>query len=166
MAVTGPLFTGSFELAVDDKGRILVPSDVRREIDEERDGANLMMTYGQNGQRWIYTEAYYREHVAQRIDEPVIDDDLLEYLTDLHSSSRKLAPDKQNRIVLPDDEDYDRESLGREVTLVGNNNHLELWRRDEWREYKASLRRRGPDIAARARQILLNRAAAARAAQG
>ena len=125
-----------------------------------------MMTLGQNGQRWIYTETYYREKVALRSDDPVIDTDLLDYMTIVHSSARRISPDKQNRIVLPDDEDYDRDGLGKEVTLVGNNTHLELWRRDEWKAYKAGLRQRGPDIADKARQILRNRAAVLAATQG
>ena len=152
--VPGPLlFTGAYELTVDDKGRILIPSDVRKELNEERDGKGLMLMLGQNGRPWFYAETYFRETIAPRSDDAVLDEDLHNYMLYVLSSARLVLPDKQNRIVLPDDDDYDRSGLGKEVVLAGVGNHLELWRRDDWKAHKAELRKRGGELAARFRQF-------------
>lgn len=148
----GPFFTGEFELTVDEKGRILVPADVRKELDAERDGEGLIILVGQNNKHWIYPEVYYRQQVAPIIDDPVLDPDELDYLMLVFSTARRVVPDKQGRMVLPDGPDFDRESLGREVTLIGMRNHLQLWTRDEWKQHKQSLRSRQEELARRFRE--------------
>ena len=57
---TGPFFTGEFDLTVDEKGRLLIPSSVRNQLDEERDGLSLIILIGQNGKHWFYTQSYYK----------------------------------------------------------------------------------------------------------
>ena len=147
----GPFFTGEYELSVDEKGRLLVPADVRKELDAERDGAALIILVGQNEKHWIYPENYYRQEVAPIINDPVLDPDELNYLMLVFSTARRVVPDKQGRMVLPDDTDFDREGLGREVTLIGMRNHLQLWRREEWQEHKRTLRSRQAELAERFR---------------
>ncbi len=147
-----PFFTGEYELTVDDKGRLLIPADIRKELDAERDGNALMIVVGQNGKHWLYPEAYYRQEVAPIINDAVLDPDDLNYLMLVFSTARRAVPDKQGRMVLPDDEDFDREDLGREVMLVGMRNHLQLWKREEWREHKRQLRSRQAELAERFRQ--------------
>lgn len=162
----GPFFTGEYELTVDEKGRLLVPADVRKELDRgsdadrkpdhdsDRDGnAGLIIVIGQNGKHWIYPEAYYRREVAPILDDPVLDPDELNYLMLVFSTARRVVPDKQGRMVLPDGEDFDRNGLGREVMLIGMRNHLQLWKRDEWREHKQQLRSRQGELADRFRQL-------------
>ena len=150
------VFTGSYELTVDEKGRILIPADVRKELDEERDGKGLMIAPGQNGKPWFYTMNYFRDVIAPRTNDAVLDTDFLDYMTYVTSSAKPILPDKQNRIVLPDDDDYPRDALGRDVVLVGVSNHLQLWRRDEWKQHKAALRQRGPELANRFRNMQAN----------
>ena len=148
---TGPFFTGEFELTVDDKGRLLIPSNVRNELDDERDGKSLMIVIGQNGKHWFYPENYYKEQVAPVTNEAVADPDLLNYMMLVFSSARPVTPDKQGRIVLPDDDSFDREGLGTKVFLIGMRNHLQLWPREEWIEHKKALKARANELAERYR---------------
>lgn len=150
---TGPFFTGEFDLTVDEKGRLLIPSSVRNELDEERDGQTLIIVIGQNGKHWFYPENYYKQEVAPVTNDPVPDTDMLNYMMLVFSSARPVTPDKQGRIVLPDDDSFDRDSLGRNVTLIGLRNHLQLWPREEWVEYKKALRSRSGELAERYRQF-------------
>ena len=149
----GPFFTGEYPLTVDDKGRLLVPAEVRKELEAKGDGTTLMMVVGQNGKYWLYPENYYRQRVAPTNDAAVFAPDELNYMMLTFSGARRMTPDKQGRMVLPDDEDFDRESLGREVMLIGLNSHLQLWNREEWRQYKAQLRPRQAELAERFRQV-------------
>ena len=161
---TGPFFTGEFDLTVDEKGRLLIPSSVRNQLDEERDGLSLIIVIGQNGKHWFYPETYYKQEVAPVTNDPVPDTDMLNYMMLVFSSARPVTPDKQGRIVLPDDDSFDRESLGRNVTLIGLRNHLQLWPRDEWIEHKKTLKARSGELAERYRQFQQRNKAAAEAA--
>lgn len=147
-----PFFTGEYELTIDEKGRLLVPAEVRKELDASGEANALIIVVGQNEKHWFYPEAYYRRHVAPIINDPVLDPDELAYMTLVFSTARRAVPDKQGRMVLPDDADFDREALGREVTLVGMRNHLQLWKREEWRQHKQSLRARQGELAQRFRE--------------
>lgn len=149
----GPFFTGEYPLTVDDKGRLLIPSDVRREIDEERDGKGLMIVIGQNDKPWIYPENFYKTRVAPESSEAVVDPDLLNYTLLLYSRARRVVPDKQGRIVLPDEGTFDRNSMGRELMLVGNRNHLQLWPREEWLTYRSQLVQQSQELSRRFRDL-------------
>ena len=146
-----PFLTGDYDLTIDEKGRLLVPAEVRKELDASADGSALIIVIGQNGKHWLYPEGYYRSRVAPIINDAVLNSDDLDYLTLVFSTARRVVPDKQGRAVLPDDADFDRESLGRDVTLVGMRNHLQLWKRDEWRAHKEALRARQMELAQRFR---------------
>lgn len=146
----GPFFIGQFPLTVDDKGRMLIPSDVRKELDDDRDGKNFILITGPNGQLWLYPEKFYKERVAPEFGGPVPDADEMDYSLMLYGTSAKLTPDKAGRVLLPDIA-VDREWLGKNVVLVGVREHLELWRLDDWQEFLRQNRTRARELAARVR---------------
>jgi len=45
-----------------------------------------------------------------------------------------------------------RSGIGKDVTLVGVNDHLELWNRSDWEAEREALSRRRAEIALKARQ--------------
>ena len=141
-------FIGQYPLTLDDKGRMLIPADVRKELDQSRDGKAFFLITGSNGQLWLYPETFYKKHVAPRMVSPVPDPDELDYSLMLFSGAARLVPDKAGRVLLPDNA-VDREALGRDVILVGVREHLQLWRKDEWDEYQKRNRPRTKELAAR-----------------
>ena len=150
---TGPgyLLIGEHELTVDDKNRLLVPADFRRAIDPERDGEAYILVIGVNRKPWLYPEKYYQQLVSRMAQEVAPDDDALAFEHMLFARASRIAPDKQGRILLPD-KALRRTGTGREVTLLGVRDHLELWNRDEWDERDAELTARMSEIALRAKR--------------
>jgi MraZ protein len=142
-AADAPFFIGQFPLTVDDKGRFLIPSDIRKELDEGRDGKGLILITGPNGKYWLYPERFYKEQIAPKLREAVPDPTSIEYTLLLFSEAARLVPDKAGRVLLPETA-VDRDQLGRDVILIGQREHLQLWRRDEWTEY---LRQKKPQLA-------------------
>src|SRR5213082_1398460 len=62
-----PLFlVGEYDALLDEKNRILVPADFRKEITEAREEKSLICRVGRNRVAWLYPENYYRELIAQR----------------------------------------------------------------------------------------------------
>ena len=140
-------FVGEFDLLIDDKNRLLFPSEIRKEINPERDGDSLVIYTGPNGHYWIYPELYYRKVVAQHRPKPLPTPTEIRYGLRLHSRMGRMSPDKQGRALLPD-KVVNRQKLGREVTLVGNYDHLQLWRREDWHTFINAEEDRAPELAA------------------
>ena len=146
-----PLLYGEFELAIDDKNRLLIPAEVRRRIDPDRDGIAFFMKVGTNGVPWMYPERYYEELAMRDVPELVAEEDVWAMDRLNFSLASRLEWDKQGRIVIPD-RTLKQTSIGKEVTLTGNRDHLELWNRKSWDQYKEVLATRRSELEFKARQ--------------
>ena len=50
---------GEYELNIDDKSRFLIPSEIRKKMDPERDGEAFFLVIGPDRRPWMYTERFY-----------------------------------------------------------------------------------------------------------
>ena len=50
---------GEYEISIDDKNRFLIPAEIRKRMDPERDGTAFYLVIGQDRRPWIYTERFY-----------------------------------------------------------------------------------------------------------
>ena len=143
--MSNTVFSGEFDVTVDDKNRLLIPSDVRRQLDPEKDGESFYAIVGENGRPWLYTEKAFKR-LAEDLDlgnlSPVR---RAEVTYALFGMSFQIAWDKQGRVLLPE-KLIRRAKLVREVTMVGAWTHLELWSRSEWEALTESMQPRLADI--------------------
>jgi len=145
-----PVLIGEFELTLDEKNRLLTPAEVRRSIPSEH-GESFYLIMGINRVPWLYCERYYEELVMQVPTEMIPGEDMLAFDQMVFGMASKLAWDKQGRIVIPD-RMVKRAGLGKDVTLVGVKDHLELWPRAAWEARREELEKRALEVFARARQ--------------
>ncbi len=147
-----PFFIGQYKVTVDDKGRFLIPADVRNELDDSRadkgGSKNLILITGANGHLWLYPETFYKRYVAPKNRSPVPNADVMAYTLMLHSGSARLIPDKAGRVLLSDNA-VDRQRLGRNCMMIGAGEHLELWAEEEWNEFVRQNRPRTAELAMR-----------------
>ena len=142
---------GEHELTIDEKNRLLVPAEIRKAIDASRDGKAFFLVVGLNRKIWLYPEKYYQGLVSQRQQDLTPDEDLLLFDQMNFSMVSQVEPDKQGRIGLSE-KLLRRTSTGKDVTLIGVRNHLELWNRAEWEaRFEANLEKLG-EIALKAKQ--------------
>ena len=152
--VRHPVLFGEYELTVDDKNRLLVPAEIRRSIPPDY-GETLFLVMGTNRVPWFYPERFYEDLVTQAPADMMPDEDLLAY-NQLHfAMASKLPWDKQGRVTMPD-RLLKRASIGKDVTLVGVRDHLELWNRADWEVRRGELENRSPEITARAKLVRQN----------
>lgn len=146
-----PVLYGEYELTVDDKNRMLVPSEVRRSINPEVHGEAFFVVVGVNRVAWLYPERYY-EHLVTNVPADITPgEDLLAFDQMNFAMASRLEPDKQGRILVPD-KTLRRSGLGKEVTLIGVRDHLELWNRADWEARREQLLAKSAEIALRAKQ--------------
>jgi MraZ protein len=149
--VRHPVLFGEYELTVDDKNRLLIPSEVRRSIDQAEFGEAFFLVVGINKLPWIYPERYYERLATQVPVDITPAQDLLDFDQLYFARASRLDPDKQGRVVLPD-KILKRVGIQKEVTLIGARDHLELWNRADWEARREELERRGQEIAMAAKR--------------
>jgi len=127
-----PLFlSGEYDALLDEKNRILVPADFRKEITEAREEKSLVLRIGRNRVAWLYPENYYRELIAQRRQSLMPGEDEEKFNEAYYGMIYRLSWDAQGRIVVPE-KIIKRTNMGRSLTLVGAGDHLAIWNRDDW----------------------------------
>ena len=142
---------GNYELTVDDKNRILVPSEVRKKLDPERDGEAFFLVTGRDGRLWLYPERHYEQLVSRDPSELTPSEDTLAFDRLMLGLASRVEWDKQGRVLLPD-KALKRAGIGKEVTLVGARDHLELWNRSDWEVEREQLETRRRDLVEKIRR--------------
>jgi MraZ protein len=122
---------GEHELTIDEKNRLLIPAEIRKSLDPERDGKSFFLVIGKNRKPWLYAEKYYQHLVSQRQQELTPNEDVLAFDQYHFAMVSQVEWDTQGRIQLRD-KTLKRTGTMREVTLIGARDHLELWNRSEW----------------------------------
>jgi len=124
------LLIGEFEATIDAKRRLAVSSAIRDQIDPHEDGENFILVLGPDRHLWLYPDRYYRRLLATMKRSPL--PSRRQRKTDLFfAMARVLKPDAQGRVVLPE-KSIQRAVVTDQVTLVGMNDHIEIWPRGEW----------------------------------
>ena len=140
---------GAFELTIDEKNRLSVPSQARKQLnaDREDEAIFLFVIVGPNRKTWFYPEKYYEELVNKQEAEIAPDEDALMFDQMNFALADKVEVDKQGRILI-DAKFLRRTGTNKEVTLIGVRDHLELWNRQDWDNYVEELEQRRSEIAA------------------
>ena len=117
--------TGEYQHALDNKGRIFIPARLREEL-----GQAVFVTLSMDRCLSVYSKENW-DLLTEKVN-------ALPYVR-----QRKMRPlfayavrcdlDAQGRILLPQNL-RDWAGLVKNVTVVGCNNHAELWDSDSWRE--------------------------------
>lgn len=145
------ILTGEFELAIDEKNRLLIPAEIRKSIDPERDGEAFFLTVGVNRKPWLYPEKNYAALVNAERQDIIPDADNLAFDQMFFANAARVDMDKAGRILIPD-KTLRRTATGKEVTLIGVNNHLELWNRADWESQFEENLARMSELAQRAKK--------------
>ena len=146
-----PVLTGEFELNIDDKNRLLIPSEVRRSINQAEHGDGFFLVMGINRRPWLYPERYYENLVTAGPADIVPEHDSLAF-DQLHFAlASRVEPDGQGRLLLPQ-KILRRAGMQKEVTLIGVRDHLEVWNRADWDARIEELERQAAEIAIAAKR--------------
>jgi MraZ protein len=147
-----PFLYGEFEQTLDGKGRLSIPSEIRRQFSTE-DGDAFFVTMKEKVP-WLYLEKYYQRLLALQFPAQITPDPKLLRFTHLTMSlSQRVEWDASGRIVLPE-KFVKRAELGRDVTLIGARDHLEVWNRQDWDLQRETLYKQTAEIESGATEVL------------
>lgn len=148
-----PTFYSSYELKVDLKNRVFLPSEIRRSIDTEAHGKGLMVVLGRNRKLWLYPEKYYQSLHATLPSDVLGDDDMLNLQYLKYTMVNRVEWDDQGRLVLPE-KLLNRAGLQKELSLLGVRDHIELWNRADWERQSQELIDKSYEIEFKAKQAM------------
>ena len=135
---------GEHELMIDDKGRMLVPSDVRKRLESFGENDTLVLM-NMSGRAFLYPEKFHlARFAAVRVGVvPTPQEQML--LRALFGPSSRIVWDKQGRILLSP-KTIATFGLDREVTLVCAGDHVELWNREAWSAEQVKMAEQMPEL--------------------
>lgn len=131
MAEQHAVLFGEYELQLDDKHRLLIPAEVRRQLDPAIDGEAFFLVIGTQKRIWFLPEKLYYAQAHQFASRATPNAEMLAYRRAFFSNARRVEWDKQGRCVIPDIL-LQRTNTTSEVTLIGMGDRLELWNRSDW----------------------------------
>jgi MraZ protein len=138
------MLLGEYEHTVDDKNRLTLPAKFRQEFAE-----GIVVTRGLDGCLFAYRRPDWDRLVESRFAtlDP-LSKETRQIQRFLFSGAAETELDKQGRVMLPGVL-IEHAKLGREVTVAGVNDHLEIWDRAAWRAELAEVEGSAEDVAER-----------------
>ena len=126
------MFLGTHSPRLDEKGRLILPAKFREEL---ADG--LVITKGQEHCLYVYPVPEFKRRADELKALPENDKSARAYARLFFSGAHDEVPDKQGRVMIPGTlRDY--AGLDRDVAVIGNGSHVEIWDQQAWEQYVAS----------------------------
>lgn len=123
------MFSGSYQLTVDDKGRVAIPTRLRQQLADEF-GTTIYVTKADKPCLEIHPSRGFRE-IAEQIQE-MEDQELAEALKLMYIGRAVESDiDRQGRVTLPPMLRQDAKLSGK-VMLVGMGKRLDVWADSEY----------------------------------
>jgi MraZ protein len=116
------VFIGKHDRSLDDKGRLVLPTNFRRDFEDA--GGGVLAPWDRCLALW--TRAKYGDVMNQLIDkvrEGTADDDVVRLF---QASAADIQLDTQGRFVLPE-EHRNHAGITREVKVLGQTDRVEIW---------------------------------------
>jgi MraZ protein len=137
------MLLGEHEHALDDKNRLTLPARLRDQL-----GERVVVTRGLDGCLYVYAAAEWAK-LAERVGTlDALSSEARTMQRFFFASAVDVELDKQGRIVIPANL-LESAGIGREVTVAGIYDHLEVWDRAAWRDQRQTVEGSAEDVAER-----------------
>ena len=123
------MFRGSAPAKIDDKGRLKIPSDFRRQL-EERYGSEVFITSVQGDSALIYPLPVWEEIEQRLLAVPSTDRVRDRYLERVNYYGQQVRLDSQGRVLIPQLLRDAADLVDGEVAVSGRLEHLVVWQRE------------------------------------
>ncbi len=139
------LLTGTFARSVDDKLRLAIPKKLREGLGCLQGGI-LFIAPGTDSSLAIYSEEAFLRWADRLKAAPPTQKDVRAFTRLFYAQAQRVEIDHHGRIRIPV-ELATLARLGRQVVLLGVQDHLELWAAERWREYLLEQQARFDEVA-------------------
>lgn len=125
------MFMGEYRHNIDDKNRLVIPSNYRDSL-----GENFIITRGLEKCLYIYTAPEWQKIVNKLSNLPFTKKDVRTFTRSFFSAAASCNLDKQGRInITPSQALY--AGLTKECVIIGANERVEIWSKESWDNFNA-----------------------------
>ena len=125
---------GEYEQSVDDKGRIVLPQDLRAPLGDE-----FVITRGPDRAVWLLPRPQW-DLIYRQIKPGVTNSRQAALLQRQHGGRAYVKTDGQNRLTVPKHiRDYAGIDEDHKAVLIGVGDKVELWNKETWDAYNRAL---------------------------
>jgi MraZ protein len=136
------MFLGTFEHAIDEKGRLTIPSKFREELE-----GGIVVTHGLDGCLWAFSRSEW-DILAEKISKlPTTNPAARNFARLMFSNASDSIPDRQGRVLIPQNL-RDLAGIENESILIGVMNRVEIWNPAKWAEVASKVEEDQEAIAA------------------
>ncbi len=128
------IFTGEFSYRLDAKNRLVIPAQVRDGVDIQQEGQGWYLVPGFSGTISLYTPAMFERLAGEQQAELFRLKNIRDYERLHFALSARVDMDRLGRILIPDVM-LRRARIGKEVSIIGVRDHLEIWDQARWDEF-------------------------------
>lgn len=125
-----PIYSGEFRHNIDDKNRITIPSEWRK---ENADSFFLVPNHKLECLT-VMPPDVFRE-IGEKSESKVPQAQYRTFMRHFYAQARQVSIDKQGRLLLPDDY-CKRVSLQGDVMLAGSSDRFEIWNPANWEKFR------------------------------
>lgn len=123
---------GTYEPRLDEKGRLFLPAKFRDEL-----AGGLVIAKGPERCLYVFPAAEFSRITARLSEAPMGVRRARDYSRVFFASASSETADRQGRLTLPPSlREY--AGLTRDCTVIGANNHVEIWDSAAWAAYLAA----------------------------
>lgn len=122
------MFMGEYHYSLDDKGRITIPSKLRYDL-----GEDFIITRGLDGCLFIYPKQEWT-NIIKKYKELPNTKDARNFMRFFLSGATNCELDKQGRINI-NQPLMEYASLSKDCVIIGVNDRIEIWSKDNWEKF-------------------------------
>jgi MraZ protein len=124
------MFIGEYSHNLDDKGRMAVPAQFRRDLSK-----GAVVTRGLDNCLFLYTKTEWEKLAEKLANLPISQSNTRAFSRLMLAGAMDVEMDKQGRVILPE---YLRSFAGikKNLVIAGLYNRLEIWDQELWNTYK------------------------------
>jgi len=123
------MFMGEFHHCIDDKNRLVIPSNYRSNL-----GENFIITRGLENCLYIYTAAEWQKIVDKLASLPFTKKDARVFIRSFFSAAANCNLDRQGRINITSPQAI-HAGITKECVIIGANDRIEIWSKENWNKF-------------------------------
>ena len=123
------MFMGEYHHNIDEKGRLIMPAKFRNDLKDK-----FIITRGLEKCLYVYSLEDWDKLVSKLNTLPYTKKDARIFIRSFFSGAAQIEVDRQGRINITSPL-IDHAGLTKECVIIGANDRIEIWSKDEWDKF-------------------------------
>lgn len=123
------MFMGEYHHNIDEKGRLIMPAKFRNDLKDK-----FIITRGLEKCLYVYSLEDWDKLVSKLNTLPFTKKDARIFIRSFFSGAAQIEVDRQGRINITSPL-IDHAGLTKECVIIGANDRIEIWSKDEWNKF-------------------------------